>query len=163
MAAIGERAFAGYSEQPQPFDGYMTLTAAFGAGMAVVLATAARRDRLPHQIPYADVVAIGMATHKLARLLTKDAVTSFLRAPFVHLDEKNGTNSLEESPRGDGLQRSIGELVSCPECSGQWVAAGLVAGLLHAPRATRAVTTLYSALTVADLLQYAYTGLKSRA
>jgi hypothetical protein len=163
MASISQRMFAGYSDEPQPFDGYLTLTAVFGASMAAALAAAARRDRLPRQIPYADAVAIGMATHKLSRLLTKDAVTSFLRAPFVHLDEKNGTTSLEESPRGEGLQRSVGELVSCPECSGQWVAAGLVAGLLHAPRATRAVTTLYSALTVADLLQYAYTGLKSRA
>jgi hypothetical protein len=43
------------------------------------------------------------------------------------------------------------------------VASGLVVGLLHAPRVTRAVTGLYSALALADLMQFAYVGLKSRA
>ena len=74
----------------------------------------------------------------------------------------SGTNSLEETPRGSGLRRSIGELVSCPECTGQWVAGGLLAGMLHAPKATRAVTSLYTALALADLLQLVYTGLKDR-
>jgi hypothetical protein len=34
--------------------------------------------------------------------------------------------------------------------------------MLHAPRMTRAVTTMYSALAVADLLQFVYVGLKQR-
>jgi len=106
---------------------------------------------------------MGVATHKIARVLVKDSVTSFLRAPFVRLEEKSGTNSLEESPRGEGLRRSIGELVSCPECTGQWVAGGLLAGMLHAPRTTRAITSLYTALALADLLQFVYVGLKERA
>lgn len=118
---------------------------------------------LPDKVPVVDVVAMGLATHKIARLATKDAVTSFLRAPFVRLEKKEGTNSLEESPRGEGLQRSLGELLSCPECTGQWVAAGLLAGMLHAPRTTRAITSLYSALALADLLQFVYTGVKNRA
>jgi hypothetical protein len=90
-------------------------------------------------------------------------VTSFLRAPFVHLEEKSGTNSLEEALRGQGLRRSLGDLLSCPECAGRWVAGGFAAGMLHAPRTTRAVASLYAALAVADLLQFAYVGLKSRA
>jgi hypothetical protein len=118
---------------------------------------------LPERFHTIDLLGVALATHKIARLVTKDAVTSFLRAPFVRLEEKEGTNSLEETPRGQGLQRSLGELLSCPECTGQWVAGGLLAGMLHAPRATRAVTSLYSALAVADLLQYVYTGLKNRA
>jgi hypothetical protein len=155
--------FAGYSDEPKPFGGYAILTSTFNAGLATALVVAARRGRLPERLSVDDVVRMGFATHKLARVMTKDAVTSFMRAPFVHLEEQSGANSLEESARGQGLRRSIGELLSCPECTGQWVAGGPLAGLLHAPRTTRAVTSLYTALAVADLLQFAYTGLKSRA
>jgi hypothetical protein len=154
---------AGYSDDEQPLESYAVLTGLFGTALAVTLYTAHRRERIPERFGVGDVAAMGLATHKIARLLTKDAVTSFVRAPFVHLEEKSGTNSLKERPRGSGLQRSVGELLSCPECTGQWVAGGLLGGMLHAPRPTRAITALYSALTVADLLQYVYAGLKRRA
>jgi hypothetical protein len=164
MTAVARSSpFAGYSETEQPLGAYAALTAAFGAGITAALIAAGRRKRLPERLSARDIAAMALSTHKLARLIAKDSVTSFVRAPFVHLDEKNGTNSLAESPRGSGLQRSLGELVSCPECAGQWVAGGLLAGMLHAPRVTRAVTTMYSALAVADLLQFAYVGLKQRA
>ncbi len=164
MAATLEShpAFEGYSERPQPLTSYATLTATFGVGLGAALATAARRGRL-NDLGVGDVIGMGLATHKIARLATKDSVTSFVRAPFVHLEEKTGSNSVKEKPRGRGLQRSLGELLSCPECTGQWVAGGLLAGMLHAPRTTRAITSMYSALTCADLLQYVYTGLKRRA
>ena len=152
-----------YSDDQQPFAGYATLSAVFNGALAAALVGAHRRGRLAERLTADDVVRMGFATHKLARVLTKDSVTSFARAPFVRLEEKSGTNTLEETPRGTGLRRSIGELVSCPECTGQWVAGGLLAGMLHAPRATRAVTSLYTALALADLLQFVYTGLKDRA
>lgn len=155
--------FAGYSDDAQPLGSYAVLAAAFNAGLAAALVAAGRRGRLPDGIRLGDVATTALATHKLARLVTKDSVTSFLRAPFVRLEEKSGTNSLEEEPRGQGMQRSLGELLSCPECSGQWVAGGLTVGMLHAPRVTRAITSLYSALAIADLLQFVYVGLKSRA
>jgi hypothetical protein len=157
------RAFAGYSDQPQPLESYAVIATGGTAALALTVYAAARRGTLPERLAVVDVVAVGLATHKIARLLTKDSVTAFIRAPFVRLDKKQGTNTLEEHARGDGFQRAIGELVSCPECTGQWVAGGLLAGSLHLPRATRAITALYSALTIADLLQYVYTGLKSRA
>ena len=153
----------GYSDEEQPFEAYAVLTATFMSALAATLVLGHRRGRLPARLHPGDIVGMAFATHKLARLLTKDAVTSFVRAPFVRLEGKPGTNSLEEQPRGSGLQRTVGELLSCPECTGQWVVGGLLAGMLHAPRATRAVISMYSALAGADLLQYLYTGLKRRA
>jgi len=155
--------FAGYADEEQPLESYALLTAIFGTALAGTLVAAERRGRLPERFKLGDVAAMWLATHKIARLLTRDAVTSFVRAPFVHLEDKSGTNTLKERPRGHGLRWTVGELLSCPECTGQWVAGGLLGGMLHAPRPTRAITTLYSALTVADLLQYVYSGLKRRA
>lgn len=155
--------FSGYAETDQPLGGYSVLATVFTGALAAGVGAAHRRGRLPEDISTKDIVVCGMATHKLARLLTKDAVTSFMRAPFVRLEEKSGSNSLEESPRGRGLRRSVGELISCPECTGQWVASGLVVGLVHAPRVTRLLAAMYASLALGDMLQFVYAGLKSRA
>lgn len=155
--------FAGYAEADAPLANYAVLALSFGAALCAGLLSAWRRGRLPEQIEPRDIVVLGVATHKLSRLLTKDAVTGFIRAPFVRLEEKSGTNSLRETPRGRGLRRSIGELLSCPECADQWVAGALVVGLLHAPRITRVLAGLYASLAIGDLLQYVYSGLKRRA
>lgn len=154
--------FSGYAETDQPLGGYSVLATVFTGALAAGVGSAQRRGRLPEDISTKDIVVCGMATHKLARLLTKDAVTSFVRAPFVRLEEKSGSNSIKESPRGRGLRRSVGELISCPECTGQWVASGLVVGLVHAPRVTRLLAAMYASLALGDMLQFVYAGLKSR-
>lgn len=155
--------FSGYAETDQPLGGYSVLATVFTGALVAGIGSAYRRGRLPEDISTKDIVVCGMATHKLARLLTKDAVTSFVRAPFVRLEEKSGSNSIKESPRGRGLRRSVGELISCPECTGQWVASGLVVGLVHAPRVTRLLAAMYASLALGDMLQFVYAGLKSRA
>ena len=135
----------------------------YNAALATTLVAAHRRDSLPRTLPLADLAGVAFATHKIARLLTKDSATSFLRAPFVRLEKKDGSNSLVEQPRGRGIQRSLGELLTCPECTGQWVVGALTVGMLHAPRVTRSITGMFTSLAIADLLQYVYSGVKSRA
>ncbi len=83
-------------------------------------------------------------------------MTSSLRAPFTRFQKDSGHGEVEEAARGHGLRRAIGELVICPYCIGLWIAAGFVAGLVAAPRATRLVTVVFTALTGSDLLQIAY-------
>jgi len=155
--------FAGYSDEPQPLGSYAALAATLNAAFIAGLLTAHRRGRLPEQLDVRQIVLLGLATHKLARLLSKDAVTSFIRAPFVHLEEKTGSDSLHETARGTGMQHALGELLSCPECTGQWIASGLIIGSLHAPRVTRVITSLYATLAIGDTLQFVYAGLKRRA
>jgi len=46
-----------------------------------------------------------MATHKISRLITKDKVTAFVRAPFTRFQEAAGHGELEEEARGEGLRR----------------------------------------------------------
>jgi hypothetical protein len=58
--------------------------------------------------------------------------------------------------RGHGVQHSVGELLSCPMCLAQWVATGLSAGLVLAPRQTRLVLATFTAVAGADFLQYLY-------
>jgi hypothetical protein len=102
------------------------------------------------------VALIGLGTHKLSRLLARDRVTSALRAPFTKYEGKGGPAQVEEKPRGTGLRRAVGELLVCPYCLDQWIAAAFVNGLVFAPRATRLVASTFAAVALADFLQMAY-------
>jgi hypothetical protein len=146
------------TEAEAPLAGYATLATAFTGGAALFAVAARRRGvRLPERVPPWDVALLGAATFKASRLLTKDRITSFLRAPFTRRDEDDGMASeVNDVPRGDGVRRAVGELVSCPFCTAAWVSGALVAWYASAPRATRLVCAGLSAVTVADWLQYAW-------
>jgi uncharacterized protein DUF1360 len=148
--------YAPAAERP-PLLSYATVIAIFNALFAGALLLARRRGReLPEGVGAADLVTIGVASHKLSRVIAKDKVTSPLRAPFTELEEEAGPSELEESARGTGARRAIGELLSCPYCLGLWVVAAFAVGLLFAPRLTRFLAAVFSALTISDFLQIAY-------
>jgi hypothetical protein len=100
---------------------------------------------------------LALATHRLARVIARDKVTTWLRAPFTRYEsDGDAPSEVNETPRGEGLRRAVGELVSCPSCTGTWVAAGLTCAFVAAPRATRVVTALFAADAIATFLQTAY-------
>lgn len=156
-------AFSGYTDEDQPLAGRVTLVTAFGASLVAARVAARLTGREPPERPHpADVVMVGLATHKLSRLLTKAKATSFIRAPFTEYEEAKGRGEVEERPRGEGARRAVGELLVCPFCMSQWISAGFAAGLVLAPRATRLVAASYSAQAVADFLQLAYAAAEKR-
>jgi Protein of unknown function (DUF1360) len=152
-----ERAGALY----RPLGTYAALTGAFIAGFGTVLAVAEARKRLDREVGLTDIALIGIASHKLSRLVSKDEVAAFVRAPFVEVREEEGR--IKEDPTGSGPRRAVGRLLTCPSCVGQWAAAGFVAGHVWAPRTTRAVAAVFAADAVSDFLHVAYRGLKDRA
>lgn len=145
-----------YAHEHRPLAGYSALTTVFASAFISGLATAWKRNGPPPRPGVWDVVTIGLATHKLARLISKDRVTSFIRAPFVSYVEPAGHGEVDEEPRGEGLRLATGELLVCPYCLGQWIAGAFAVGLVGAPALTRLIAATYSAETVADFLQLAY-------
>jgi hypothetical protein len=116
-----------------------------------------RSDRqLPERVTAGDLALMTVATHKLSRLITKERVTSTLRAPFTDYQREGGPGEVEERPRGHGLRRAIGELLVCPYCISLWIAAAFAAGLTLAPRATRWTAAVFTAVFGSDVLQIAY-------
>ncbi len=157
------RAYAGYSDsdEERPLGSYAVLVTAFNLAFGGALV--ASRGELPNRLPLADLVLIGAATQKLARMLAKDKVTSVLRAPFTEYQESGAPGEVEEKPRGTGMQLAIGELLICPYCLSQWVAATFAFGLVRSPRVTRLVASVFASLTAADFLQMAYKATEERA
>lgn len=158
--SIGE----GYAPgEGRPLTGYLVLSGTFVAAVGSGLA-AARRSGRPLDRPHvADVVLAGLATQKLARLLAKDKVTSFLRAPFTRFEEKEGYGELRETPRGDGIRFAVGELLVCPFCLAQWVSGAFAVGWAFAPGPTRLLSAMWSAQAIADAAQLAYGTAEHRA
>jgi hypothetical protein len=156
--------FEGYGGRKQRLYSYATLIGVFNLIFAVFLLVAKGVGRsIPERVDVKDVALLGVATHKLSLTGAQDAVTSPLRAPFTELQEKESPKSVQERPRGEGLRRSIGELVTCQFCLGMWAAAFFTYGLVLAPRVTRLFATILTVLTISDHLHQTYKALTKRA
>jgi hypothetical protein len=159
-------AVAGYAPEHEhrPLGGYAVLSAAWASAFAgSLLAAHARGHALPERVGAGDVALIGVATHKLSRLMAKDKVTSFLRAPFTEFQDTTGYGELEEKARGRGLQKATGELVICPYCLAQWVSSGFAVGLVAAPRLTRLLAAMWTAQAIGDFAQLAYSAAEKKS
>ncbi|MCA1613452.1 MAG: DUF1360 domain-containing protein [Acidobacteria bacterium] len=133
----GGEVLAGYKGgEEMPLAGYAALLGVYNAAFAGLLLAAKQSGRgLPERAGYADLLLMGVATHKLSRIIAKDFVTSPLRAPFTEYKGSAGAGEVNEKSRGEGLRRAVGDLVSCPWCMAPWVAAGLAFGFVFRPRA----------------------------
>jgi hypothetical protein len=155
---IEQAPIAGYSpEEDRPLGGYAALMSIF-LSLATAFAAWFRRSgrELPDRIDGRDLAMVTVASHKAARTISKDKVTSAIRAPFAQYEGPAGPGEVSEKPRGSGLRRVIGELLVCPYCLGMWTSAAMTAGLLVAPRFTRWVCSVLVAFFGADVLQIAY-------
>jgi hypothetical protein len=143
---------------------YGMLAGAFNLVFAGLLVVARLTGRsIPERVDAKDIVLLGMATHKLSLVGAEDAITSPLRAPFTELREKESPKKLDEKPRGEGLRRSVGELLTCKFCLGVWVASLFTYGLVLVPRVTRLLAAVFAIVTVSDHLHQAYKVLMNRA
>ena len=148
----------------RPLAAYLLLTSVFSASFVGALVAAHRAGhRLPHDISAKDVILTGVATHKLSRLIARDKVTSFVRAPFTRFQEATGHAEVDEEPRGSGLRLAVGELLVCPYCLAQWIAGAFTVGHVAAPRLTRLLAAMWTAHALADAAQLAYSAAEQRS
>jgi hypothetical protein len=156
--AVKAEADAYRGDEDRPLGGYVVVMAVFAALVSGAAGLAlANGRRLPEGVGPWDVLLLAAGTHKLSRTLTKDAVTSPLRAPFTQYTRTGGPAEVMEEVRSTGgLRHSIGELITCPFCLDVWVATGFTIGLVFAPRLTRLIATALTAVTGADFLHLLY-------
>jgi hypothetical protein len=139
-----------------PYESYAAIAGVFVGGIATV---AALGRRAPAGTAL-DLVALSAATFKASRTLSRERVASFVRQPFVEGEASSGEN---EQPAGEGIQRAVGELVTCPRCIGAWSAAALASSQVLAPRFGRLLTWSLGAAGANDFLQAAFRALCAKA
>lgn len=150
--------------EERPLASYSLLTSVFSASFVGALVAAHRAGyALPQEHRVKDIVLTGLATHKLSRLVARDKVTGFARAPFTRFQEAAGHAEVDEEPRGSGLRLALGELLVCPYCLAQWFAGAFTVGHIVAPRVTRLLTAMWSAHAIADAAQLAYSAAEKRS
>lgn len=134
---------------------YAALIGVFNVFLAAFLFLS-RRNSLPEKVSPSDLLLLGLATQKAARVLSRDRVTQPLRKPFTEYEGPAGSGEVEEKARGEGLRKAIGQLVTCPYCLGIWVASGFIYGFAFSPRLTRMIASIFAVSSVADFAQHGY-------
>jgi len=161
---------AGLTEVPSgtaparpPYGSYAAILGTFAGVLAGTSAVEHALRRQARTTPF-DLVLLSAATFKAARAISRERVGSVLREPFVETDgDPAEDESVEERPAGVGLQRAVGELVTCTRCAGTWAAAGLIATQAVAPRFGRLLTWTLAAGAANDFLQAGFAAVCARA
>ena len=142
-----------------PYASYAAIAATLLGGLTLSAAVARALGRDPRELNALDLATLAAATFKASRTISRDRVGTFLREPFVEGEAGDG----DERPAGEGLQRAIGELVTCTRCVGVWVAAGLGSAQVVTPRFGRLLTWTLAAAAANDFLQTAFVALNNKS
>ena len=124
-------------------------------GLVAALTSREHREGKTLNLKPFDLVQLALSTYRTSRMITYDLVTEPIRAPFTQTEPDEYGTAEDVVPEGTGARRAIGELLSCPICTGTWVSAALVYGLHVAPRLTRVFLAIMSAIGLSELLTYA--------
>jgi len=134
----------------RPYRPYAAIMAVFGGGLAAAGVLARLLDRDPYEHTALDLAALSLATFKASRTIARDPVTSWFRDPL--LEDADG-----------GFEQALAELVTCSRCVGTWVAAGLGATQIIAPRFGRLLTWTLGAGGLNDFLQTTFAALAHKS
>jgi hypothetical protein len=110
------------------------------------------QERTAFELKPFDLALLGLATFRLGRMVAYDRIAEPLREPFTQtVPDPTGAGETVE-PRGEGVRLALGQAISCPICSGTWIAAALVYGLHSLPNPTRLFLAMISSTGIAELL-----------
>lgn len=123
----------------RPYTYYALLIALYNALFGGFLLLYRRWRHPLEQITPLDLGLLGLATLRVAKLVSEDEITAVIREPLIEVEGG------QKQPRGRGLRWALGKLVLCPTCTGTWVAAFLTYALHLSPRYTRPFLAIMSA------------------
>ena len=130
---------------------YLTLTGIFFSLFALFSSRHRRKSDIEN-LKSRDLAMLGFASYRLGHLISFDKVTEPLRLPFTETKMDDFGAAMTVEARGEGVQRALGELVSCPICSGTWAAAALVYLVNLFPGPGRVLITMLGAIGMGEVL-----------
>ncbi len=147
-------------EEALPITSYVVLLTVYSVAFLALMAEVKRKEKqhhAPEKMDWCELAISSLAVFQASRTLSKGWVTIPIRAPFAQYEEASALPSeVHEKPRGKGLQRVIGELLTCPFCLGSWAGLGFGYGKVFAPRATQILTGIAATGAVSNFLHIAY-------
>src|SRR3954467_233615 len=134
----------GMDEETRPVD-YAAINAVWVSLAAALVASSGRRAA-DDPITNKELIPLAAATFALSKAVARERIGTWVREPFV--DEGDG-----QRPKGRGLRRAVGELVSCTRCVGTWSALGVVGLRVLHPDAGRTVSAILASSAANDWMQ----------
>jgi hypothetical protein len=132
----------------EPVD-YAALNAVYAALLGGVLLVSRERAR-EDPIEVRELIPMAAATFALSKVIAREKIGTWLRDPFVEVDDG------QRRPRGRRLRRAVGELVTCTRCVGAWSALAVVGLRVAEPTAGRTVANVLAASAANDWLQLGF-------
>jgi len=107
------------NDQHADTERHATYTALSGLFLSLFAAFSLRNKKYHKhlQLKPFDLVQLGMATFRLGRMISYDKIMEVYRLPFTKTAEDVSGVGKTTVPKGSGIQRAVGELISCPICS----------------------------------------------
>ena len=127
---------------------YGAINAAYLVLLGGLIAAWTRRGQ-EAAIPRSELPTLAIATFALAKVVAHEKIGTWVREPFV--DES--PERQPKGPRGQGMRRAIGELLTCTRCVGAWAALAVVGLRVAAPEEGRLAATVLATSGINDFLQ----------
>ncbi|MBO9128624.1 DUF1360 domain-containing protein [Bacillus sp. 165] len=109
------------------------------------------------------LVIFAFASFRLTRLLVFDKITKFIRVPFIEekqVIEEDGEAVTYIRIKGRGIQKFIGELLSCYWCTGIWSTAFLLIIYYYIPKVAEPLLLLLAVAGIAAVIEVIVSKLK---
>lgn len=151
---------AHYADPEIPLGGYLTLMATYSATFAGLTFLTRKTET---RLPVGDLALLAIASYKLSRIVTMSFIGSPLRAPFAERGEDRKGGEVQDVARGRGLQKAVGNLVTCPFCFNVWSATLFRFSFARFPRATRNAAQILTLAAIGDVLHHGYRTLRENA
>jgi hypothetical protein len=135
----------------QPHD-YAAINAVWASLVGgLIIATRGRASEDPIQTR--ELIPLAAATFAVSKAVARERIGSWVREPFV---DEGADEGQRQRPKGHGLRRAVGELVTCTRCVGTWSALGVVGLRVMNPEAGRTVSAILASSAANDWLQAAF-------
>ena len=132
-------------------EGRLVKLALVGAYSALTLGAGVARRR--RDVPsVSELVVVGLASHRVGRMLAFERVGEPFREPFTAtVPDESGADDTVVA-RGRGVRWVVGELVSCPTCVATWAALAMSLMRRFAPGPTSILIGSLATAGVAEVV-----------
>lgn len=151
-----------YAETSLPLKSYTALMGTYAAAFGTLFYLATRKKRKLPVPSNRELALLTVGSFKLARIVTMSFIASPIRAPFTRRGESLPGGEVQDEARGRGLQKAIGNMLTCPFCFNVWASTAFVFGYAFAPRAAIKAAEVLSVAAGGDVLHLGYRGLRER-
>ena len=152
-----------YDAADVPLGSYLGLMGIYTLAFGTLFVVATRGGRKIRQPGPADLAFLTVAAYKLSRIVTMSFVASPLRAPFAKRGRGLKGGEVQDQSRGEGLQKAVGNLLTCPFCFNVWSQTFFLFGYSLLPRLTPHLARILTMAAAGDVLHHGYRTLREKS